>query len=212
MRTAYKTLCGSLVHYWGYAPARPRRRAEAYTRFSAASPRGAALGRAGALGSPIMPRGSSLTPLANDNRKPVGGFDRRLGPLKTPRRVRSLRRYGVSPAAERSAGALVLPFFGSRGGWGEKGRREFNFLRADPWRPFTKRPPLALTRAALALWGPTTSRLPGTQGARGLALLSTLDGPGPDNADEGDQAPVRPALSQAGARSMGRWSAGLLGG
>lgn len=211
MRGAYKNLCGSLRHYWGYAPVRPRRRAEAWVRFSEVAPRGATLRGLGALGAPAMARGWALTPLANDNRQPIGGFDRRLGVLKTPRRVRTLRRYGAAPATTQPT-ALVTPFFGGRGGWGEKGRREADFLRADPWRPLVKRAPTSPVQAGLTLFGPTRCRHGGTQGRRGLALAATLDGPGPDEGSPDEGAPTVQALSQAETRAIGWWVAGLLGG
>ena len=74
-------------------------------------PLGAALvsGGLSALGAPALAPRPPLTPLANPYRKTVGGFDARLGAVKTPRLVRSERRAPRGPAAWDHDGGVVTP-------------------------------------------------------------------------------------------------------
>jgi hypothetical protein len=121
-------------------------------------PLGAALvsGGLSALGAPALAPRPPLTPLANPYRKTVGGFDARLGAVKTPRLVRSERRAPRGPAAWDHDGGVVTPPLHPRGGWGDKGRRGVDFLRADTWTPFRKKPVPSPTATAVALWAPAT--------------------------------------------------------
>lgn len=117
-------------------------------------------GGLGALGAPALPPRPPLTPLANPYRKTVGGFDSRLGPVKTPRLVRSERRAPRGPVAWGTTTAVVTPPLHPRGGWGDKGRRSADFLRGDSWAPFRKKAAPSPAVAAVALWAPATGGAP----------------------------------------------------
>lgn len=140
MRRAYFTLQGSLHGYWGYAPVRPFRSSASTARLSTL-PRGGAGRRPGGLtelAAPSLTPKQPLTPLANTTRRPCGGFDNRLATFKGPRKVRVARQATPAPGSSVAARGPVRPFVSSRGGWGGKGRRTGDFLRADSWTPLTK--------------------------------------------------------------------------
>lgn len=180
MRRAYFTLQGGLYGYWGYAPVRPLSSAASAARFST-PPGGLAERRAGGLAelaAPSLTPKRSLTPLANTTRRPCGGFDNRFAALKGARKIRAARRSAMAPGSSGHNRGPVRPFISFRGGWGAKGRRASDFLRADPWASLTKQ--VVRTPATGALWWAPVSRGPkpprGSNAPR-LALALSFQGP-----------------------------------
>jgi len=215
MRSAYHTLRGGLRSYWGFAPIQPQLRARATLRFQTRPPLGAAIpaGGLGALGAPALPPRPPLTPLANPYRKTVGGFDSRLGPVKTPRLVRSERRAPRGPAAFGTTTAVVTPPLHSRGGWGDKGRRSVDFLRADSWTPFRKKTFPSPAVAAVALWAPATGGAPSPRpqtAPRLWGAVAALAARPPHSRDSGEVGAGDPSpLTRREFARLGLWAAGL---
>ena len=190
-------------------------RALATRRFQTRPPLGAALiaGGLSALGAPALPPRPPLTPLANPYRKTVGGFDARLGPVKTPRLVRSERRAPAGPVAWGTTASVVTPPLHPRGGWGEKGRRGVDFLRADTWTPFRKRAVPSPAVAAVALWAPATggaySLRPQTA-PRLWGAVAALSARPPRAREEGDAEADAPAVfTRREFARLALWTAGL---
>jgi hypothetical protein len=213
MRRAYRTLRFSLHGYWGYAPVRPYRRSQGQSRFEALlgdSPVTPPSPRSGGLNSPTPLSRRPLTPLANPTRRPVGGFDSRLGPLKGRGCVRGSRRLGPAMGAQGTGRAVLAPFVSGRGGWGTKSRRGGDLLRADTWAPLSKRglrPPVG---EVTVLWGPTLNLAHRPRGLAPLrlAVRSSLEVEGEF---EGGGGAGRPLLHHWEYAQAALWCAGLRG-
>ena len=214
MRNGHHTLRGALRLYWGFAPIRPHHRTRASMRAGVAPQVGAAIRRGGltSLAAPTLELRSPLTPLASSERRPIGGFDSRIGELKAPRLIKNERRFARVFGAPGAPAPAVYPFLSSRAGWGEKGRRTGAFLGGDSWAPFAKKSPRSVLLGFTSMWAPVTGgpRSAAKVGPQRLAQTLAALRPRAAASVEAGLAPAPElALGAVTYARLGVWGAGL---
>jgi hypothetical protein len=83
-----------------------------------------------------------LTLLAGTEKKTISGFDTRLIPIKSPKRVKALRTQGLLPLQHSNASrsvSIFYPYLSHSSGWGVKSSHSGKFLRGKGLTNFFKK-------------------------------------------------------------------------
>lgn len=148
MRNSLTLITKTLSLHWGYSAVVPFTKTQAYNTYMTsliARPHHCGSHMLTAidlrnLNSKQMFLKPRLTPLANVEKVNFSGFDTRLVSLKSPKRLKSLRKK-LTPclASQTTSYTANTAFVGSGLGWGRKSRLSLNFLTHRPIKTFKKK-------------------------------------------------------------------------
>ena len=152
MRAGLKTLKGSFITHWSYAMIGQLDKSIFYQNIlTQLEPNSTVTGdrRVGALLSDFRNLtlkwaflSTHLTLLAGTEKKTISGFDTRLIPVKSPKRVKALRTQGLLPLQHGDPTCAVstfYPYLSHSSGWGVKSSHSGKFLRGKGLTNFTKK-------------------------------------------------------------------------